>query len=191
MDHLRASAALALLLLLAACADPVPFEIVIENVDTETRYLRSSRGRPMIVLEEQVGDEWTGVWASREAMCSRRCGVAAGSVACLMGAAEISRAWALLAGEQTSVLRDSQAWVFDRDALGDCARKTPLAGPLRIEMCHSREVEDSAGPLDVDPDSSGAVGEEWDESWPADPVCEYLEFTLDPEDPVVLIELEE
>ena len=145
----------------------------------------------MIVLEEQVDGEWAGVWTSIEWMCSRRCGAPAGQVACALGAAELSRAWALLAGDSVTVARDGEAWVYDTDAFGQCARKTQLTGELRIEICHAREVEDSNGLLDVDPDASGVLGGQNDESWPSEPVCDLFEFTLDGSDEAVVLQLEE
>lgn len=191
MNHLRLLAALALVTLLAACADPVPFEIVIENVDTETRYMRSSQTRPMIILQEQVDGEWSGVWTSIDWMCARRCGAPGGQIVCAQGAAEMSRAWVLLPGEQEAVVRDGEAWVYDTDGLGSCARKTTLTGDLQIEICHSREVEDSSGVMDVDPAASGVLGEENEESWPSEPVCDTFEFTLEGTDQAVILQLEE
>jgi hypothetical protein len=191
MNPLRVLAALALFTLLAACADPAPFEIVLENMDEETRFVRSSGGEPMIVLQERNGDEWSGVWTNIAWMCSRRCGAPGGQVVCAMLAAELSRAYALLPGESATVYRDEGAWIYDTDAFGECARKTPLTGDLRIEICHSREVEDGMGVMDVDPDSTGMVGGENDESWPSAPVCEFFEFTLDGSDQAVVLELDE
>ena len=106
MNPLRVLAALALFTLLAACADPAPFEIVLENMDEETRFVRSSGGEPMIVLQERNGDEWSGVWTNIAWMCSRRCGAPGGQVVCAMLAAELSRAYALLPGESATVYRD-------------------------------------------------------------------------------------
>ena len=191
MHHLRSLLAVLLFALVAACADPVPFEIMIENVDTETRYMRSASGQPMIILSEDVAGEWTGVWTSIQWMCSRRCGSPGGQIACAQGAAELSRAWALLPGEATTVTRDGEAWVYDVDGLGACARKTTLTGDLRIEICHSREVEDSMGVMDIDPDSSGILGQESDESWPSEPICDTFDFTLDGSDQAVVLELDE
>ena len=191
MDHRAALAALALVTLLTACADPAPFEVVVENIDEETRYMRSAGGEPMIILQELVDGEWAGVWTSRSWMCSRECGAPGGPVACAMVAAEMSRAYALLAGDSATVLRDGEAWVYDTDGFGECARKTPLTGDLRIEICHSREIEDGMGVMDVDPDSSGMVGQEYDESWPSEPVCEQFEFTLDGDSLAVVLQLDE
>jgi hypothetical protein len=191
MNTPRVLLAVLLSSLFVACADPVPYEIVIENIDEETRYLRSSQEQPMIILQERVGGEWTGVWTSIQWMCSRRCGAPGGQVVCAMGAAELSRAYVLLPGESATVLRDGEAWVEDVDAFGSCARKTTLTGEVRIQMCHSREVEDGMGVMDVEPDSSGMLGSDGEESWPSDPICEDFEFTLEGTDQSVLLQLDE
>lgn len=192
MTPTRILAALALFTLLVGCeiAQPLPFEIVIENADLEVRYLQSADDSPWLTFEALHGDDWSAVAGTRWGLCVRRCGQVGGAVGCTHPAMAQPDIYALLPGDTMSrSFTYEEAWVYDWDATGRCARQVDLAGPLRVTVCHAAEASlDDEVPPDG-PETSGVVGDGDGEL--EDPICDEFEFDVQEADEQVVVPVAE
>lgn len=151
--------ALALALLaLGGCAQAPDFNLVIENVGTETTWLRAGEGSGVLVqIEQEVKGEWVTLVPSLAWLCTEQCGVP-GAITCADVAAELSDAWALLPGDQAvREYTDKEFWYVD--PVLNCAQKSSLQGGLRATVCHGPEAVDSNTSETIEePDESGPTG---------------------------------
>ncbi len=161
-------------LLLAGCPAAAPvFDVTVTNTTAEVSFLTAGEGSGILMrFEEEIGGTWTGLAMSRAAMCSPVCG-SPGPVVCADVAAELRGVWALLAGESETRTFEREWWYQDPSA--SCIRQTPLAGTVRVEVCHGPTASDENGdPIDEPAASgflSGGGGADVD-----DPTCAWTEF---------------
>ncbi len=185
---MRAALAPLLFALSAACvAQPLSFELVVENADPELRYVESHGEMPLVYLDALVGDDWSQVAGSPEALCARPCGQLGGSFGCISIAQAPPDIYALLPGDSVTRPYDmDEAWAEAADAAGTCARRIDLSGALRATVCHAADAD--IGEAD-EPEASGVVVEA--DGWLENPVCSEFDFVVEEADEQIVLPIEE
>jgi len=182
--------ALSLFVLSAAgCGAGVsPFDVTVTNVGDRTTYIHAGEGSGLLIgIEEEINGEFRGLSRSLAFMCMARCGDISGSITCADVAAELLVSHALLPGDSASKSFDGEFWyATDRG----CARRAPLTGNLRVNLCHDDAIVDQNGTPVDEPSASGPVGTGSAQVMLESPNCEVFPIELEPE-PGASVEIDE